>query len=149
MKEEEIQEGLADVFESGTIRKTFDRAVSSSDGLGFTNRAGHYYTHLNPEGQWVCRCGAIFDRTPKGWANFLAHLPVETPEQAVSYPECEKLSAIHDERRAITEFIEWAGNRLANTSATEVDELVMEFYDIDPDKLETERRAMLEEARKQ
>lgn len=57
------------------------------------------------------------------------------------YPECEKLAAIHDERRAITEFIEWAGHRIGSER---LDELIMEFYDIDPDKLETERREMLE-----
>jgi len=60
------------------------------------------------------------------------------------YPESERLREIHTERRAITEFVEWAGQRIGSEP---LDYLIMEFYNIDPDLLETERRAMLEEAR--
>jgi hypothetical protein len=57
------------------------------------------------------------------------------------YPESDKLAAVGDQRRAITEFIEWAGNRLGRES---LDDLIMEFFNIDIDKLESERRTMLE-----
>lgn len=60
------------------------------------------------------------------------------------YPECEKLATIHTQRRAIINFIEWAGPRIGSEG---LDDLIMEFYGIDVDLLETERRAMLEEAR--
>lgn len=61
----------------------------------------------------------------------------------MSYPECDKLSKIHDERVAINEFVAWAGSRLHGAGEIKTDELVLEFYSIDPDKLETERQAML------
>lgn len=60
------------------------------------------------------------------------------------YPECERLREIHTERHAITEFVEWAGQRIGSEP---LDYLIMEFYNIDPDLLEAERRAMLEEER--
>lgn len=64
------------------------------------------------------------------------------------YPECERLAAIHVERRAIAEFVEWATSRgdLALTGAS-LDDLIMGFYGIDQDKIETERRQMLDRLR--
>lgn len=60
-----------------------------------------------------------------------------------SHPECEKLAEIHDERVAINEFVAWAGGRLHGAGEIKTDELVLEFYGIDRDRLEVERQAML------
>lgn len=62
----------------------------------------------------------------------------------MTYPQCDKLAAVSDERRAIVEFVEWAGPRIGRERT---DDLVMEFFGIDADALETERRTMLEALR--
>ena len=89
------------------------------------------------------------------------------------YPEHEKLQAVKDKSQAIGEFVEWLqgtkGFRLAKwekvpdesvfaDEGSEVDELfqqfinieqlLAEFFGIDLQKLEQEKRAMLEQIRK-
>ena len=71
------------------------------------------------------------------------------------YPECEKLSAVSDQSQVIGEFIDWLGE----THAAEIgvwrkdhmvpigirmEQLLAEFFGIDLEKVEEERRAMLE-----
>lgn len=90
------------------------------------------------------------------------------------YPEHQKLQAVREKSQAIGEFLEWLlsikGFRLAkwmkvpdeSEFASETDEvdalvqqsidvnkLLAEYYDIDLDKLEAEKMAMLEDLRKQ
>lgn len=71
------------------------------------------------------------------------------------YPECEKLSAVSDERRTLSEFFEWLESRGMLLCTYEPDfqipwpvtksndTLIYEFLEIDPKKLDQERRAML------
>lgn len=77
------------------------------------------------------------------------------------YPECEKLSAVSNERSTLDDFFEWLGSRgmflcqyvdgsqrpwpvtASNTT------LIMQFLEIDKDKLDQERRAMIAELHKQ
>lgn len=71
------------------------------------------------------------------------------------YPECEKLSAVSDERRTLSDFIEWLEsknlwicdgpgelNHYYPVSASGAS-LIMQFLEIDQDNLEQERRAMI------
>lgn len=77
---------------------------------------------------------------------------------------CEKLNSVGDERRTLNEFLEWLeteqGIALCNREQTDSgfakhgyyepirkkhEELVFEFLEIDPKKLEDERRAMVED----
>lgn len=72
------------------------------------------------------------------------------------YPECEKLSAVYEERFAILDFLMWCegeGIHLARydedrprmvTVSESPDALVMRHFNIDSQKIEDERRAMLE-----
>jgi len=71
------------------------------------------------------------------------------------YPEHDKLHAVVDKSQAIGEFLEWAserhgfrlcyleGNRYWSVG-TPVQRLLAEFFEIDENKLEEEKRAMLE-----
>lgn len=75
------------------------------------------------------------------------------------YPEAEKLGNAIVERNAIVEFLEWASNekgaRLCNVPGShewhpitdQTQALAHEFLDINEQKLEAERRAMLAAAR--
>jgi len=79
---------------------------------------------------------------------------------ASEFPECEKMSAIRDKSQVIGEFIEWmkqerglticscsaCGNYYVPT-ATTIEQLLLKFFDIDQDKVETERRSMLNSMR--
>jgi hypothetical protein len=79
------------------------------------------------------------------------------------YPECEKLSAVGGDRRTIASFLEWCetkGLELRARSAgvnfdgwdplhKSQDSLILEFLEVDENKLETERRAMLDAIRKE
>lgn len=88
------------------------------------------------------------------------------------YPEHEKLAKVHDKSQAIGEFLEWLADerdfvlavRHQHTEdciedcgarrgeliplAIPVHKLLAEFFDIDEDKLDDEKRAMLEELRR-
>lgn len=71
------------------------------------------------------------------------------------YPECEKLAHLSQERRIVHEFLEQLATRGISLCKVEQydryypiaqsdDSLFMECYGIDPNKLEKERRAMLD-----
>lgn len=76
----------------------------------------------------------------------------------IYYPECTKLSNNHDEVSAILDFLEWLGGEKIQLGkygqrgdlmyhmtpiAESAQSLVYRFLDIDPVKLEEERRDML------
>jgi hypothetical protein len=76
-----------------------------------------------------------------------------------SYPEHDKLERICDKSQSIGEFLEWVGDTHRLT-LTRVDidgrqwppdcsttQLLAEFYEIDLDKLEREKREMLDALR--
>jgi hypothetical protein len=79
-------------------------------------------------------------------------------EQESLYPECDKLLKVRDRSQAIGEFMEWLkaekGVELAHYPETKPDELwpwhqpmeklLAEFFDIDLNKVEQERRSMLD-----
>ena len=74
------------------------------------------------------------------------------------YPEHEKLHAVREQSQAIGEFLEWVntekgwmlgvyeGERMYPASYS-INALLAEFFGIDPDLLEREKRAMLESLR--
>lgn len=75
----------------------------------------------------------------------------------MDHTECEKLSAVSDERRTLSEFFEWLDSQnlwicdgpgeLSHyyPVSASADSLIMQYLEIDQDKLEQERRAMLAE----
>jgi hypothetical protein len=73
-------------------------------------------------------------------------------------PECERLSAITDEWNAVAQFLdnsefslcEWSdrNNQYVPVHKT-LTQVLAEYFDIDMDKVEAERSALLEEIRKQ
>jgi hypothetical protein len=79
------------------------------------------------------------------------------------YPECDKMIAVSKESQAIGNFLEWLGEQgiLLAEYGTEryhrdqlmpkhisIEKLLAEYFEIDLDKVETERRAMLDDFRK-
>ena len=70
------------------------------------------------------------------------------------YPECEKLLAFETDRRMITEFCDWLdannifmgrfddGDRLT-TLVESADQLIFEYFGIDPAKVEAEQQRLL------
>jgi hypothetical protein len=84
--------------------------------------------------------------------------------QHIESPECERLHAVHEESQKIGEFIEWLGENsyvLANwikrnprwdeelaPANISTNALLAQYYDIDLDKVEDERRAILEALQK-
>jgi hypothetical protein len=70
----------------------------------------------------------------------------ETP--APSYPECEKLAAVHTERMAIAEFVEWGRDLGLVSVRGNADDVIMEYLGINTRVLEAERRDMLDKLRK-
>lgn len=82
-------------------------------------------------------------------------------KKKVDYPECEKLGRVHEQIVTITQFMEWLssehvmlGKYLADWAESfqpiseNTDQLLYRYFEIDPQKLEQERRAMLEKLRK-
>lgn len=83
----------------------------------------------------------------------------------MSYPEHEKLKKVAEQSQVIGEFVDiflggkgimlahyyefvdTGGKQLTTHGVPAIDDLLAEFFDIDRDKLETEKRAMLEQAR--
>ena len=70
-------------------------------------------------------------------------------------PECDKLLEVHEESRVIGEFLDWANSRgiyLANfyeerglvVDRRSHDQILADYYNIDLDKIEEERRYLLE-----
>jgi hypothetical protein len=74
-----------------------------------------------------------------------------------SYPEHEKLTKIKNKSQAVGEFLEWLGGCnvvLAKHTdhGLEIDrrsivDLLYEYFEIDPDTLEEEKQAMLDDLR--
>lgn len=95
--------------------------------------------------------------------SYRLHKVNRVSQKKADYPECEKLGRVHEQIVAITQFMEWLSGKgviLGETKEVIEDfagfypcrkgiiELLNEYFDIDPKKLEKERRAMLEELRK-
>jgi len=99
------------------------------------------------------------------------------PLRVSNFPECEKFSALREKMNAIGDFIEWLsyekkfifakqyewdeeedkiigeGTRMVHhsqllPSPVRIEDCLAEFFGIDENKLEVERRAILEECRK-
>lgn len=71
-----------------------------------------------------------------------------------TYPEHQKLRAIADRSQAIGEFLDWMGHQgfwLHDRDGFEphgsVQDWLARYFDIDRDKIEAEKRAMLEALR--
>lgn len=64
-------------------------------------------------------------------------------------PMCEKLSQYSTEIRAIREFMDWleVEKDLGLETFTRTEDLIMEFYEIDQNELEKERRQLLNNLR--
>lgn len=81
------------------------------------------------------------------------------------YPEHEKMAAVHEQSQAQGEFLEWLANAKGfvlcerNTldwgddrfvpADQNVERLLAEYHDIDLEKVEAEKRAMLDRCRRQ
>lgn len=79
------------------------------------------------------------------------------------YPECEKMTAIQDKPRVIGDFLEWLEETKEMTICVliegeneqgeyypiylETEKLLAEFFKIDLDKVEEEKRQILDETR--
>lgn len=118
---------------------------------------------------WSCGCGqhARFATERECRTAGLAHQVQHTRAYEATqpeYPEHEKLAKIKDKSQAIGEFLEWAEekgwhlaewvgsphpfeDRMVPIQPGMIDVLA-EYFDIDQDILEAEKRAMLDEIRK-
>lgn len=72
------------------------------------------------------------------------------------YPECEKLKAISDKSNAIGQFLDESDYTLCKWDEKHerywpvhesIEQILAKYFDIDMEKVETERRAMLENLR--
>lgn len=68
------------------------------------------------------------------------------------YPECEKLASVSDQSQTIGEFLDWLGTmgyHIADDMPYMLNRTIEEwlalYFDIDMDKVEDERRQILEE----
>jgi hypothetical protein len=76
-----------------------------------------------------------------------------------SCPECEKLAAVSEESNKIGEFLEWLDSQQVTLckwhnglemyqphpfESLSINQLLAQYYDIDLDKVEDERRVLLE-----
>jgi hypothetical protein len=85
---------------------------------------------------------------------------VQIPREAVAFPEHDKLSAIADKSQTLGEFIEWLpsrgihlgvpteSGRYLHFHTPNIQALLAAFFEIDQDRLETEKRQMLNQLRK-
>lgn len=75
------------------------------------------------------------------------------------YPECEKMIKVKEESQNIGEFIDWLYTRYMHIAFYDeegnlhpalisTEKLLAEYFNIDLDKVEKEKRQMLEELRK-
>jgi hypothetical protein len=69
--------------------------------------------------------------------------------RVVLYPECEKLSAARPKSQVIGEFLEWLASEkeIHLDQSVRLEDLLAEFFGIDQNKLEKERRMMLDNLR--
>ena len=69
----------------------------------------------------------------------------------MKYPMCARVSLSHANRSAIEEFLEWCRRRglvlQAEDRESLVRDLLNDYFEIDPEQLERERRAILENQR--
>jgi hypothetical protein len=78
----------------------------------------------------------------------------------MAYPECEKMNAVQGDSQKIGAFLDWLQNDLGIVLAEydneddelyranyTIEKLLARYFDIDLDKVEQERRQMLEELR--
>lgn len=116
-------------------------------------------------GYWVAFMRRLRDGTG-GWEWWPHDKPPEcggkvykVVDEPRSYPECEKMRAVHEKSQAIGEFLDWLSERgiilasyyeEAGLSPYRVNivELLAEYFDIDLDKAEQEKRTILEELRR-
>ena len=79
------------------------------------------------------------------------------------YPECEKLASAHEESQVLGEFLEWLKRKYYICNFVEesdeveeacfypthhsIEKLLAEYFNIDLDKVEEERRQILDEIR--
>jgi len=75
--------------------------------------------------------------------------PHEEPKPE-KYPECEKLKRLRPASQKCGEFVEWLERKRAIRfiGHQSTSRLLSEFFEIDENKLEAERRAMLDDCRK-
>lgn len=68
---------------------------------------------------------------------------------ADSYPEHDKLHAIHDQSQQIGMFLDWLHETYPEESAElpRITKLLAEYFEIDENKLEEEKRRMLDKCR--
>lgn len=79
----------------------------------------------------------------------------------MSYPECEKAALIRDKSQVCGEFLEWLQGEgfviakwqrgqqdTLRAASLNMEKTLADFFGIDLDKIETEKRAMLEDMRK-
>ena len=80
------------------------------------------------------------------------------PETDDKYPECEKVKSVQPKSQAIGEFLDWLGEKGIHLAKWGDDdklwpfnknkeELLAEYFEIDLNKVEQEKRQMLEEIR--
>lgn len=84
------------------------------------------------------------------------------PRETSAYPEHEKLAKIRDRSQTIGEFLDWLGNEtpfiigvystgfyddVIVPAGMTIESVLALYFDIDTDRLEEEKRAMLEHAR--
>lgn len=65
------------------------------------------------------------------------------------YPEHDKLSAVKSETQAQGEFLQWVCDEEGIYLRRSINELLAEYHEIDLDKIETEKRAMLAKIREE
>jgi len=66
----------------------------------------------------------------------------------IQTPECDKLHAIADKSQVVGEFIEWVREKHGVHMPKSIDDLLADFFEIDQNKVEQEKRAILESLRK-
>lgn len=91
-------------------------------------------------------------------------MSTETDTTEKEYPQCERWAAAHEKASVIREFLDWmaseaqpplvvckawdSGDYLPELSPNKLDSLLMQFFKVDANAIDKERRAMLEECRK-
>lgn len=73
-----------------------------------------------------------------------------TNKPPTGYPECEKWAKVHDDAVTIINFTEWVENNYGEMDEylrPKTEQLLYEYFEIDPKKLEAERSAMLDSLR--
>lgn len=63
------------------------------------------------------------------------------------YPEHAKLERIKEASQLVGEFIDWARTKRYLSTKTSLQRMLEEFFEIDPNVLEAEKRAMLAQLR--